>query len=69
MTIITHADIRALGYCNRGSREWFRRQGLDFAQFLRHGIEAATLEKIGDGMALRAVEYARAREAAAVGGQ
>lgn len=64
MTTVLHADLRALGYCNRGSREFFRRHGLDFGQFLRHGIEAEQLEATNDAMAQRAVEYARDRERA-----
>lgn len=65
MTMVLHADIRALGYCNRGSRAFFARHGLDFAQFLKSGIEADRLEQLNDAMAQRAVDYAREREAAA----
>lgn len=25
MIIVIHADMRALGYCNRGARSWFAR--------------------------------------------
>lgn len=57
---VLHRHIRELGYCNRGSREWFARHGLDWAAFLREGIDIETLQRIGDGMALRAIEHARA---------
>ena len=62
MATVIHADLRALGYCNRGSRAFFLRHELDFGHFLRHGIAAERLEAIGDAMAQRAVDRARQRE-------
>lgn len=64
MTIVTHADQRAIDYCNRGTRAFFKRHGLDFAHYLRHGIEAEKLEATGDAMAKRLVDHARERERA-----
>lgn len=43
MTVVTHRHCREIGYCNRGLRAWFAREGLDWPEFLRHGIDAATL--------------------------
>jgi hypothetical protein len=63
MTTVQHRHIRDLGYCNRGAREWFARQGLSWPAFLREGIGAAELERTGDAMALRAVAAARTEEA------
>lgn len=57
--LVLHRHIRELGYCNRGARAFFARHGLDWGQFLREGIDAAELERIGDAMAQRAVEHAR----------
>ncbi len=53
---IKHA--RACGYCARGVREFFRRHGLDFDEFLREGIESEVLLSTKDEMAYAAVEQA-----------
>lgn len=51
------------GFCVSKSREWFKRQGLDFRAFAREGIDASALEATGDGLALILVQHARASEA------
>ena len=48
------------GFCRGKSREWFRAHGLDWRDFVRHGIAAETLEATGDGLALALVAWARA---------
>jgi hypothetical protein len=58
MTIITHRHCRELGYCNRGLREWFSREGLDWSGFLKYGIEADTLRLFDNAMAERAIAHA-----------
>lgn len=63
MTTVTHADLRVLGYCNRGSRDFFDRHGLDWREFLHDGIDAEILLSTGDAMASRVVEQAQKREA------
>lgn len=50
---IKHA--RACGYCARGMRAFFDKHGLDFAQFLKEGVDAELLLKTGDEMARAAV--------------
>ena len=50
--------LRRLGYCSAGVRSFFQRNSLDYAAFLRDGIDADTLRKTGDGMALLAIEEA-----------
>lgn len=52
------------GFCARGGRAWFARHGLDWTDFVRHGIEAEILEQTGDGLALALVAHARSQEAA-----
>lgn len=55
------------GFCRAGARDWARRQGLDWKDFVRNGIPSETLEATGDGFALALVKWARecaAREAA-----
>jgi len=58
MTIVTHRHCRELGYCNRGLREWFAREGLDWADFLKHGISSDILRRKDNAMARRAVALA-----------
>ena len=40
MTRVTIQDLRDARYCLAGVRPWFRRHGLDWQDFLAHGIEA-----------------------------
>jgi hypothetical protein len=47
---VTIADVRKAGHCTRGLRRWAQANGLDFADFLKHGISIARLEATGDGM-------------------
>lgn len=64
MTTVTIKHLKALNYCNRGSREWMRSQGIEWSDFLTNGIPCAEkiAEKTGDSMALRLVLYAREDE-------
>lgn len=62
MTIVLHRHCRSLGYCNRGLRPWFAREGLDWADFLKHGIAADRLRQTNNAMADRAIAFAE-REA------
>lgn len=57
-TVVHHQQLRELGYCNRGSREFFARHGLSWADFLAQGIEADKLRATGDAMAIALVEHA-----------
>lgn len=52
--------LTALGYCARDSREFFKKHGFAWGQFLREGIEREKLVGTGDGMALKAVQVADA---------
>lgn len=56
--VVLHRHIRELGYCNRGARAFFARHGLDWAAFLRVGIQAEQLQRTGDAMALKAIAHA-----------
>ena len=62
---VTHADMRALGYCNRGAREWLALHRLDWSRFLTEGLPAAALLATGDSLAEAVVEVARRRIGAA----
>lgn len=59
--IVTHADMRALDYCNRGAREWFARHGLDWSRFIAEGLPATDLLATGDHLAQAVVEVASQR--------
>ena len=56
--IVRHRHLRDLGYCNRGSRQFFERHRLDWADFLKNGIDAGVLMATGDAMAARVVAQA-----------
>jgi len=56
-----HLDEMQPRYCANGSRRWFARMGLDWAAFVRDGIDADVLEATGDAMALKLVDTVRAR--------
>lgn len=58
MTIVTHRHARELGYCNRGLRAWFAREGLDWTDFVKHGIDADVLRQRDNAMAERAIARA-----------
>lgn len=54
-----HLDEMEPRYCAQGARRWMRRMGLDWAAFVRDGIEADALEATGDAMALKLVAHVR----------
>ena len=57
-----HLDEMPQPYCARGSRRWFARVGLDWAAFVRDGIDSEVLLATGDGMAIRLVEHVAAKQ-------
>jgi hypothetical protein len=52
--------VRSAGICANGARLFFSRHGLDWNDFLSNGIGSAKLDQIGDPIALRAADAARA---------
>ncbi|ECI3885350.1 hypothetical protein AHV09_00240 [Salmonella enterica subsp. enterica] len=57
---VTLVHVRQAGYCPQGARQFARRYGLDFRQFIRDGfIDAEILLSTGDELAVRLVEFAR----------
>ena len=64
--IVTYRHYRTIpsrggvGYCRRKGQEWFDRHGLDFRDFVQHGLDESVLLATGDGMARHLVEWARA---------
>ena len=59
MIIVRPCHLTELGYCRRGSRNFFKRRGLDWPRFLEHGIDAKELIALNDAMATRLVEVAK----------
>ena len=60
--MVTMKDIRRAKMCRRGTQAFFKRHGLDWIGFLKHGIPAEELAATGDAMALQVVEVARGRK-------
>ncbi len=53
---------RKPGFCAKGLKAWFERNGLDYRDFLKNGIEEEVLLKTGDPMAIATVEQAHGRQ-------
>ncbi len=64
MTRVTIRDLRAARYCLAGVRPWFRRHGLDWQDFLEHGIDAECLRATGDALVEPVIRVAEMRESA-----
>jgi hypothetical protein len=60
--IVEMKDIRAAKMCSRGTRDFFKRHGMDWSKFLKEGLPASEFERTGDAMALKVVEVARGRQ-------
>lgn len=58
---LIHEDIRALGYCNRGAREFFENQGWSWSDFRENGLDFSILEQVDDQMVTDALAHARKR--------
>lgn len=55
-------DVRLAGHCVGGARDWFKRHGLNFRDFLKNGLDAETALSVGDGMAEQVVQRKMERE-------
>jgi hypothetical protein len=51
--------IREVKLCARGAREFAKRNGIDWSDFLQNGVPCSTLEATGDSFALKVAELAR----------
>lgn len=68
--IVTLQHVRTIpgfsarpGFCHAGARAWCATHGVEWRDFVRHGIDAGKLEAIGDAFALALVRWARECEA------
>jgi len=57
--IVRHRHVRAMGYCNAGARDFCRRHGFDWPDFLARGVPAERLAAIDDDMVRALIECAR----------
>jgi hypothetical protein len=60
---VTIQDLRDARYCLAGVRPWFRRHGLNWQDFLVHGIEADCLRATGDALVEPVIRIAETRAA------
>jgi hypothetical protein len=64
-TLVTLQDLRAARYCLAGARLFCRQHGLDWADFLVHGVSAQALRATGDAQVEAVIAAALARAARA----
>lgn len=64
--VVTIQDLRAARYCLAGVRPWFQRHGLNWQDFLSHGIDAERLRATGDALVDPVIQVAETRQARAV---
>lgn len=63
MTVmVTMKDIRAANMCGRGTRNFFKRHGMDWQRFAKEGLPEEDFIATGDAMAMQVVEVARGRQ-------
>jgi len=60
---VTIQDLRAARYCLAGVRPWFQRHGLNWQDFLSHGIDAERLRATGDALIEPVIQVAKMRQA------
>lgn len=60
--IVTIDDIRKTGHCVAGIKTWFGLHGLDFRDFLDHGIPASKLIDTGDELAFEVMRKIEERK-------
>lgn len=59
--IVTMADIRSCRMCSGGTRDFFKRHGMDWNKFLSDGLPEEDFIATGDAMAMQVVNKARER--------
>lgn len=61
--IVTTQDCQTLGYCLKAVKPWMGQNGIDFRDFVRHGVPIERIEAIDDVLAQRACAACRERYA------
>lgn len=59
--LVSMKHVRQTHMCSHGARAFFKRHGLDWNTFLKHGLPVELIEATGDAMALKVAECARGR--------
>lgn len=59
--VVTMEDIRNTLFCARAARPWFRKNNINFDDFLDSKVTAAMLLATHDALAVQVVETARKR--------
>ena len=59
---VLHEDLRALGYCNRGAREWFSDRRLNWSQFIRNGLPEEALAAFDNELVRNVVGQSHRRD-------
>ncbi len=62
MTILTLRDGLKAGLCVSGQKRFFQTHGLDFAEYVRNGLDVESLSHIEDVNLQRAIAVATERE-------
>ncbi len=62
MTVVKHVDLVRLKFCNRGARQFFERHGIDWAEFMKNGLDSSVAGNIDDAMMEQVVAQAIRRE-------
>ena len=57
--IVTMQHIRQCKMCSKGTRDFFKRHGMDWNKFLKEGLPEEQFIATGDAMAMQVVEAAR----------
>lgn len=52
-------DVRAAKMCSRGARDFFKRNNLDWKEFLNNGVDSNDLILTKDSMAIHVIEVAK----------
>ena len=61
--LVTLADLRSAGLCAGGARAFAKLHGLDWADFVHHGLTPDKLRATGDGIVELMIAEADKREA------
>lgn len=59
--IVTSQDCLKCGFCPKGIHAWCKSHGIDTLEFLKHGLDAEEVIRIGDAFGLRALAKAERR--------
>lgn len=59
MTTVTMKHIRKAKMCSGGTRDFFKRHGMDWNKFLSEGLPEEDFIATGDAMAMEVVKVAR----------